>query len=91
METVDCIVIDGLLEHLPDRLAVRALQWVAGRAAPGALLLLSQLPPTADALFVAEVLGWRGIRRPPELLQRLIQAAGLPFRPLDTGLYHHTL
>ena len=91
LDRVDCVVVDGLLEHLPDRLVVAALQWVGQQSKRGATLLQSQLPPTPDAAFVAEVLGWRSIRRSPEQLQRLNQAAGLPAGRFQNGIFRTIL
>lgn len=91
LDLVDCVVVDGLLEHLPDRLVVQTLQWVGQQSNRGATLLQSQLPPTPDAAFVADVLGWRSIRRSPEQLQRLIQAAGLHPGRRQGGILRVTL
>ncbi len=83
LEAVDRVVIDGILEFLPDRWVVQALQWAAAQTRPGARLIVAQLPPTTEAPFVAEVLGWRGIRRSPDQLGSLLRAAGLQPQQVD--------
>jgi extracellular factor (EF) 3-hydroxypalmitic acid methyl ester biosynthesis protein len=66
------VVLDGLLDHLPDRLAVQVLGWAARHLAPGGTLLCSGLAPSPDALFVDHILGWPLVRREPSAFARMV-------------------
>ena len=66
------IILDGILDHLPDRLALTLLTWAAKHLRPGGHLLCSGLAPTEDELVVDHILGWPLVRREPDELARLV-------------------
>lgn len=73
----DAVVLYGLAEYLPDRLMVSLLHSSAKLLARGGRLVVSALSPSADATLLDRLLEWPTIRREPEHLVRLIDAAGL--------------
>lgn len=77
----DQVVVDGLLDHLPDRAAARLLGELRRACAPKGRLWLSALAPPApadqaEALVMRHILRWPLVRRGPEVLEVLLQSAG---------------
>ena len=68
------IVLDGILDHLPDRLAITLLEWAARHLGAGGHLLVSGLAPTPDSTAIDHVLGWPLVRRDPASMARLIDS-----------------
>jgi CRP-like cAMP-binding protein len=72
----DVIVLQGLLEYLPDRLAVAMLQSSRRLLGPGGRLIGTALAPSPDQDLLDVLLTWPTIRRTVEQLTRLYLAAG---------------
>ena len=72
---VDEIVIHGLVEFLPDRIAWSLLATARDLINPGGRLVMSSLGPSADEPLVSRVLNWPTVRREPRRLIRLAEAA----------------
>lgn len=72
----DLVVLDGLVEFLPERLLATTFGAVRRAARPGAWLVLGCLGPTDDDFLFGQVLGWPAVRRPPEVLTALLTDAG---------------
>lgn len=73
-EPHDIIVLDGILDHLPDRLALTLLTWAARHLKPGGTLLCTGVAPLPDAIVIDHVLGWPLVRHEPGAMLRLVQA-----------------
>ena len=70
------VVVDGLLEYLPERVAASAARWAHGQLAPGGCALFSSLQPAADEALFRYVLAWPTVRRTPGATTRMLQEAG---------------
>lgn len=86
-DTQDVVVVNAMLESLPDRLATALLTWVKDHLRPGGLALVMALGPSIDERFIELGLGWPTIRRPARAVARLIADVGLEAEVLlsDTG------
>jgi hypothetical protein len=73
----DGVVLHGLLEYMPERIAVSLLRVAKGLLAPGGLVVTTALRPSDDRLLLDHLLSWPTVRRSPEAVENLIQAAGL--------------
>ncbi len=73
----DAVVLHGLLEYLPDRLAISLLRVARDGLAPGGRITATALAPTPDETFVDRLLGWPTLRRTTAGFQRLLAAAGV--------------
>jgi CRP-like cAMP-binding protein len=80
---LDVVVINGLADHLPDRLLAGLLTRVRGHLREGGLLLLTSLTPSRDAVVFDHLLRWPMIRRSPRQILGLMEAAG--YRAESTG------
>jgi len=76
-EKQDGIVLHGLLEYMPERIAVSLLRSARSLLGPGGLLIATALRPSDDRHLIDHLLSWPTIRRSPEAIENLIQAAGL--------------
>ncbi len=72
----DLVVISGVVEYLPERVAVALLTEVKQWMTPGGRVLLATLGPSDDQDALDALLGWPTLRRAPETLLRLLAAAG---------------
>ncbi len=77
--TYDLIILHGLLEYLPDRIAVSLLTTCASLLNRRGFVLSASLSESPDQHLLDRLLRWPTIRRSPEALGRLHQAAR--FRP----------
>lgn len=84
-ELADFVVVDALLDYLPDRLAAALIGWVRDHLAPGGLAVLTGLAPSTDALVLDHVLGWPLVRRSAPALRGLVEACGLQARVVAGG------
>jgi len=73
----DAIVLYGLLEYMPDRIAVALLRQVRSRLAPHGAVVAATFGPTQDSELLDRLLAWPSVRRRPERLHRLFERAGL--------------
>lgn len=84
------IVIDGLLEYLPERGAVGLLRWARQQLSPGGALLLTAVAPGADDGILRHLLRWPMLRRTRPSLGELVGASGFggvrTYEASSTGL-----
>ena len=73
----DIFVIDGLVDHLPDRLVIALAAWCADHLAPGGELVVTGSSLSTDAEIFDHVVGWPLVRRSPGELLSLLESAGL--------------
>lgn len=72
----DVVLVDGLLEYMPDR-ALATLLPALRRQMPGrARLVLNLLTPSDDSFVFDHLLGWPTLRREPEDVSRLLLHVG---------------
>ena len=72
----DVILVDGLLEYLPDRVLAILLRTLRGHTAGGTRLVLNLLTPSEDEFVFDHLLGWRTVRRSPHAVAQLLGAVG---------------
>lgn len=70
------LVLDALLEHLPERVVASLLQWARGHLAPGGALVATALLPSADDPVFRHVLDWPLVRRTRASTVRLLESSG---------------
>ncbi len=73
----DVVVVDSLVENVPERLLPGLFRWVAEHLKPTGCAVFTALGPTRDEAFFAHLLAWPTIRRPVALLLELAESAGL--------------
>ena len=78
-EPQDVIVLHGMIEYLPSRLAMSLLAVCRGLLAPGGSLVMATLGPSPDGVLLDRLLTWPSIRRPPEGTERLFHGSRLTF------------
>jgi len=76
-EGQDLVVLNGLVEYLPDALVVRVLQASAQVLGADGCLLISTLAPSWDTPLLDHLLGWPTVRRSAAQLAELVGLAGL--------------
>jgi hypothetical protein len=81
----DVIIVDGLLDHLPERLAGTLIRWCSTVLAPQGVLLLTAMAPCGDARVIEHLLGWPLVRRRMPDILNLMESAGLEAVALDRG------
>lgn len=72
----DVIVLDSLVDYLPDRLVASLLSWASGSLAPGGSVVITGLAPSPDAALFDHVLRWPIVRRSGRQLCELAEAVG---------------
>ncbi len=77
VESQNIVLVDALVDHLPDRLVVALAGWAQRRLLPGGALMLSALAPTSDHLVVDHILQLPLVRRTPHILGHLVESLGL--------------
>jgi hypothetical protein len=70
------VVLDGLLEYLPERLAASLFRWARSVLVPGGTLIVTGLVPSPDDPVFRHVLAWPLVRLRTNALARLLQGAG---------------
>ncbi|MFT5679668.1 MAG: CRP-like cAMP-binding protein [Myxococcota bacterium] len=73
----DLILIDSLVDYLPDRLVASLLGWSARHLEPGGLVVITGLAPWPDAPVYDHLIGWPMIRRKAWELRSLVESVGL--------------
>lgn len=73
----DVIVAHGLIEYLPDRLALGLLNEIRNRLHPEGTLVLATLGPARDRALLDRLLGWPTVRRRIERIKRLVERANM--------------
>ena len=70
------VVVDELLEYLPDRVIATLASVVLSLLRPGCRALFSFLGPTTDSVVFEHLLRWPTVRRPPEVIIELLSGVG---------------
>jgi len=73
----DLILIDSLIDYLPDRLVASLLGWSARHLKPGGQIVITGLAPWPDAPVFDHLIGWPMIRRKAWELRSLVESVGL--------------
>jgi CRP-like cAMP-binding protein len=73
----DFILVDGLIDYLPNQLAAGLLAWCRDRLKPGGQVLLTGTSPSNDAPLFDHLLDWPMIRRPARDLRAIADSVGL--------------
>jgi CRP-like cAMP-binding protein len=73
----DVLVLDGILEYLPERAAATLLRDAGTRLAEGGRIVLTTVGEAVDDALWRFVFGWPLIRRDGGSLRRLVAATGL--------------
>jgi hypothetical protein len=71
------VVVHGLVEYLPERLAVSLLTVASGLIEDYGLIVVGALAPSPDQVLVDRLLSWPTVRRTDDALAGLARAAGL--------------
>ncbi len=79
-EAADFVIVDGLLDYLPDRLAAALLAWVRGHLAPNGVVVVTGLGPSPDAEVFDHVLDWPMVRRSAGEVRTLLEGCALRAR-----------
>ncbi|MFN7145609.1 MAG: class I SAM-dependent methyltransferase, partial [Myxococcota bacterium] len=84
------VVLDGLLEYLPERVASSLLRWARGALAPGGECVATSLLPATDEPVFRHLLSWGLVRRTRAATVRLLEGAGFAevraYEAAGTGL-----
>ena len=73
----DVVVVHGMVEYMPDRIALSLLQVARELLVEDGRLVLSALDHSDDRHLLDRLLGWPSVRRQSDRLQRLIERADL--------------
>jgi SAM-dependent methyltransferase len=73
----DAVVLHGLIEYMPERIAVSMLREARRWLAPDGMLVVASLLPSDDHRFIDRLLGWPTIRRSEQQTRDLFTAAEL--------------
>jgi CRP-like cAMP-binding protein len=73
----DAVVLQGLVEFLPERLAVSLLNVAAKMISEDGFIALATLGPSRDRVLLDRLLGWPTLRRNAGAVTRMLAAAGL--------------
>jgi hypothetical protein len=79
----DLILAHGLLEYLPEPLAMTMVRVLRGHLAPGGAVVATALAPSADASLLDRLLGWPTVRRTAEALHTVFTSGGYRLDALD--------
>ena len=80
----DAVVLHGLLEYMPERIAVSMLREARTWLAPDGVVVTASLTPSPDRRFVDRLLRWPTIRRTEQETRDLFTAAQLSVIDLDS-------
>lgn len=72
----DLVVVDGVFEYLPRRLAMALLGWVGDQLAPTGSLVATGVADSDDEAVFRHLLGWPMVRRSAAGMNRLLHGAG---------------
>ncbi len=73
----DAVVLHGLIEYMPDRIATSLLEVARDLLTPHGTIVLTALAPSPDEHLMSWLLGWPTVRRSREALRRITRAAKL--------------
>ncbi len=71
------IVVDGLVEYLPERVVVSLVRDLLGRLAPGGKMVVTAMASAPDELIFHHLLKWPMTRRSLATFRGLLEAGGL--------------
>jgi len=77
LQPQDAIVVHGLLEYMPERIAVSLLTTCRTLLTPDGHVVCSAFSHSTDDALLDRLLTWPTIRRSPEALLNILSAAGL--------------
>ncbi len=72
----DVLVVDGLMDYVPERLGVALLGWAAGQLAPAGRLVATGVAEANDDAIYRYLLRWPLVRRTRTGLTGLLQSVG---------------
>lgn len=75
LPTQDVVVLQGLVEYMPERVAVALLSECHEILGPGGVVVVCTLGPSSDRDLFDGLLNWPTIRRTPEVLRRMLASA----------------
>lgn len=70
------VVLDGLLDHLPARIAASLLRVAGAHLVPGGTLIATGLAPSPDEPVFHHLVAWPTVRRPASSLRALVAGSG---------------
>ena len=70
------VVLDGMLEYLPERAAAALLSWAHGQLLRGGVVLATTVASSADEVVFEHGLGWPMVRRTQQALEGLLGGGG---------------
>jgi CRP-like cAMP-binding protein/SAM-dependent methyltransferase len=73
----DVVVIHGMVEYMPDRIALSLLRTAHDLLVENGKVVVSAMSPSDDRHLLDRLLGWPTVRRQPDRLERIIERAGL--------------
>lgn len=73
----DIVVLEGLLDYLPERVAASLLRWANGQVHTGGTVITTGVLPSPDDAVFRHLLAWPMVRRTRTELESLLRAAGL--------------
>lgn len=73
----DAVIVHGLLEYMPERIAVSLVQVCRNYLHDDGALIASALGPANDAALLDRLLSWPTIRRPWGVLERVLESGGM--------------
>jgi CRP-like cAMP-binding protein/2-polyprenyl-3-methyl-5-hydroxy-6-metoxy-1,4-benzoquinol methylase len=76
LEPQDVVVINGLLDHLPERMVGSLLSWCGEQLREDGVVIMTAMAPTSDARTMEHLLNCPLVRRTSSELLALVQAAG---------------
>ena len=73
----DAVIVHGLLEYMPERIAVSLVQVCRNYLHDEGTLVASALAPEDDSALLDRLLAWPTIRRPWRVLERVLESGGM--------------
>jgi 2-polyprenyl-3-methyl-5-hydroxy-6-metoxy-1,4-benzoquinol methylase/CRP-like cAMP-binding protein len=96
LEPQDVVIINGLLDHLPEKLVGSLMTWCGAQLRDDGVLIMTAMGPTSDARTMEHLLNCPMVRRTADELLVLVNAAGftggvesLPVRSDHGGIVIH--
>ena len=72
----DVVIMPGLFEYIPDRIALSCLSVARDLLVPKGTVVISALESSDDQILMDRLLNWPTIRRPASRLAKLLERAG---------------
>ena len=85
LEPQDVILLDGLIDYLPDGLAMSLIRWCRDKLKPGGRLICNSLAALPDARTLEHILAWPLVRRTAQDLIRLTESVDSLSATLQTN------